>query len=278
MTYSRFKKEVWRHYEDHRRRLPWRRTRDPYKILVSEIMLQQTQVARVEPKYREFIRKFPNFRALAHASLREVLRAWQGLGYNRRALHLKKIAAEVTREHGGKLPKDEMLLRRLPGVGQATAGAVRTFALNEPSVFLETNIRTVFIHFFFEKKKKVRDEELLPLIETTLPHRNPRACPPKCSCRREWYWALMDYGAWLKEKRVRYSPRMAGYRPQSRFKGSVREARGKVLIFFREKTRVSERELQIALGVEKRRLRKALSGLVHDRLLRVQRRYYSLAN
>ncbi|MBI2625725.1 A/G-specific adenine glycosylase, partial [Candidatus Parcubacteria bacterium] len=145
-----FRKLIWSWYRRNGRHdLPWRTTRDPYRILVSEIMLQQTQAGRVIPAYRAFTSAFPTVRALARAPLARVLRVWQGLGYNRRALHLKRLAETVIREHGGRLPADPSLLRKLPGVGPATAGAVAVFAFNARAAFLETNIRRVYLHFFF---------------------------------------------------------------------------------------------------------------------------------
>ncbi len=148
-TDAQFRKLIWRYYLTHSRPMPWRRTRDPYRILVSEVMLQQTQVVRVTPFYKNFIEKFPNIRALARAETRDVLRVWQGLGYNRRALSLHKLAKDILEKHDGRLPRDAEHLMALPGIGPYTAGAIRAFAFNEPEIFIETNIRRVFIHFFF---------------------------------------------------------------------------------------------------------------------------------
>ncbi len=210
---------MWNYYRQHGRMFPWRKTSDPYKILVSEIMLQQTQADRVVNKYREFVRAFPTFRALSRAPLRDVLQAWQGLGYNRRALHLKAAASEVVQKFGGRLPSETDELMKFPGVGQGTAGAIHAFAFNLPSVFIETNIRAVFLYFFFRRKKKVGDEEIFPFIQKTLDQKNPR----------EWYWALMDYGAMLKKTRPNPNRRSAHYAKQSPFRGSTREERSKIL-------------------------------------------------
>ena len=144
-----FQKVIWQYYHNYGRDLPWRRTRNPYRILVSEFMLQQTQVERVIPKYRAFLKQFPNFGALDRASLTEVLKAWQGLGYNRRALMLKKLAARIVEDYEGRLPADPKLLDELPGIGKGTAGAIAAFAFNIPVPFIETNIRRVYLHFFF---------------------------------------------------------------------------------------------------------------------------------
>lgn len=167
MTTTQFQKTIRARYHAHPRPMPWRRTRDrrdPYKILVSEIMLQQTQVAHVIPFYKNFIKKFPDFATLAQAKTADILLAWQGLGYNRRPLALQKLAREVTIKHNGRLPRIAAELIKLPGIGPYTAGAIRAFAFNEPDVFIETNIRRVFIHFFFPpektRAKKVTDAAL----------------------------------------------------------------------------------------------------------------------
>jgi A/G-specific adenine glycosylase len=221
---TQFKKSIHRHYRiAGRHGLPWRKTRDPYAILVSEIMLQQTQVARVEGFYPKFLRRFPNFEALAKADTTSVLNAWQGLGYNRRALSLKKAAEMIVHNHGGKLPRDRAALEKLPGIGRGTSGSLMAFVFNKPEIFIETNIRRVFIHFFFpHTRKAVTDAAIERYIESTVDRRNPR----------EWYWALMDYGAAMAaEGAANSNPnrKSAHYKKQSAFKGSDREARGKIL-------------------------------------------------
>lgn len=229
MTPARFKKIIWDFYAKNRRDFPWRETRDPYKILVSEIMLQQTQAPRIVAKYESFLRAFPHINALATASTADVLREWKGLGYNRRALSLKKAAEIIVRKHGGNVPRDMDALIALPGVGRATAGDVLAFAWNIPAVVIETNIRSVFIHFFFTDSsdnknsapsaQKIHDRDIVPLIEKTLDRDNPR----------DWYYALMDYGAMLKKTHGNASVRSAHYAKQSAFKGSNRELRSKIL-------------------------------------------------
>ncbi|MBX2866657.1 A/G-specific adenine glycosylase [Candidatus Kaiserbacteria bacterium] len=198
-----------------RHTLPWRKTKNPYRILVSEIMLQQTQVERVLPKYKEFLKVFPTMRELKEASLGDVLRTWQGLGYNRRAQMLHECA-KICR---GALPKTYEELVTLPGIGSYTAGAVMAFAHNVPVPVIETNIRTVYLHHFFENKKNVSDSAILEKVEKTLDTKNPR----------EWYWALMDYGAFLKKKHGNTNVRSRHYTKQSRFKGSDREIRGAIV-------------------------------------------------
>jgi A/G-specific adenine glycosylase len=215
----RFQNLVFDHYRRNGRKLPWRKTRDPYKILLSELMLQQTQVARVIEKYKEFLRRFPTIKALVRAPLRDVLDVWQGLGYNRRALALKRLATIIVDDHEGKIPPDIEALKALPGVGAATAGAVCAFAFNKPAIFVETNIRSVFIHYFFQDRDGVKDSEILPLVEQTLDQKKPR----------QWYYALMDYGVSLKEQHPNPSRRSAHYTKQSPFEGSLRQVRGMIL-------------------------------------------------
>lgn len=219
MRKDRFQKKIYAYYHKHGRDLPWRKTRNPYHIFISEVMLQQTQVETVLKKYHPFLKAFPSFRALSCASLREVLALWKGLGYNRRALFLKKSAQKVTHEFGARLPSETKVLATLPGIGQATAKATVVFAFNKPEVFLETNIRRVFIHHFFSVQKKVRDSDILPLVRRTLDVSNPRI----------WYWALMDYGSALKKTHPNPNRKSAHYIKQPPFEGSDRQIRGKIL-------------------------------------------------
>lgn len=220
MRPDQFRVHVWRWYRRNGRHdLPWRKTRDPYRILVSEVMLQQTQVSRVIRKYRQFIRRFPTVRALARAPIGEVLTAWHGLGYNRRAAHVKRLAEIVVADYDGKIPSDPRALRALPGIGAGTAGAVAVFAFNKPVAFLETNIRRVFLHHFFPRRRQVSDARVLSKIAATLPSRNIR----------EWYWALMDYGAGALREIENPNRRSAQYARQAAFEGSNRQLRGRAL-------------------------------------------------
>jgi A/G-specific adenine glycosylase len=222
METSRFKRKVFAYYRAAGRHdLPWRKTRDPFEILVSEVMLQQTQVSRVLKKYPEFLKRFPTARALADASVRDVIATWQGLGYNRRALLLKRAAETIICNFGGKFPKTAGKLESLPGIGQSTRGAIMAFAYNTPTVFIETNIRAAFIHEFFPKKKKIADKDIVQLIEKTLDSKNPR----------EWYYALMDYGVHLKQTTINPSRKSRHHTKQSPFKGSNREVRSRILKF-----------------------------------------------
>lgn len=253
-----FKTAVWRYYRMHKRKMPWRNTRDPYRILVSEVMLQQTQVSRVLQKYPVFIKKFPDFYALASASPRAVLTAWQGFGYNRRALLLKQCAEIVLREYCGVLPRDPAKLEKLPGIGKATAGSIVAFVFNIPTPFIETNIRRVFIHFFFSWAKKVRDEEILELVEKTLDRKNPR----------EWYYALMDYGAILAKAVSNPNKKSASYARQSRFGGSDRELRGKILKILLQKSPATFKMLCLVTGEGSFRIRKLCDALAVEGFIR----------
>ena len=182
-------------------------------------MLQQTSVPRVLPKYHEFLKAFPSIRRLASSSVEEVLSVWKGLGYNRRALALREAARGIVEKHGARVPQSTDELARLPGIGPATAASVVVFSFNVPIVFIETNIRRVFINFFFPNESAVTDAEILPLVRSTLDKKNPR----------EWYYALMDYGAFLRGATANPNLRSAAYVRQSRFEGSLRQLRGRVL-------------------------------------------------
>jgi A/G-specific adenine glycosylase len=221
----KFQQTVLEYYQRQGRHdLPWRQPLpgggfDPYRILVSELMLQQTQVPRVIPKFLLFTEAFPSFESLAVAPLADVLKMWSGLGYNRRAKFLLQTAQTVSSQHQGRLPGGHADLIALPGIGHNTAGAIRAYAFNDPVVFIETNIRTVFIHHFFTGQEKVRDSDLLPLIEASLANQDVRS----------WYWALMDYGTHIKQTVGNASKASASYSKQSKFEGSRRQIRGRVL-------------------------------------------------
>jgi A/G-specific adenine glycosylase len=216
---DRFCRMVWEHYRLHGRKLPWRETRDPYAILVSEVMLQQTPVKRVLQKYEHFLELFPDVGSLSEAPFSEVLAAWMGLGYNRRALALHQAARRLVLDSAGRIPDDRQALLGLPGVGPATASAVCIFAFDQPLPLIETNIRSAFLHHFFSDRQGVRDRDLLPLVHLTLPRDAPRP----------WYYALMDYGAWVKAVHGNPGRGSAHYSRQSAFPGSRRELRAAVL-------------------------------------------------
>ncbi|MDO4502916.1 MAG: adenine glycosylase [Coriobacteriia bacterium] len=210
---------VWDQGKAHHRDLPWRYVDDPYAVMVSEIMLQQTQVKRVLGYWPRFLGQFPTVDALAAASTADVLAAWQGLGYNRRALALKRAADECSARNAGRLPETYEGLLALPGVGPATAAGVMAFARCKPGSYLETNVRTVFLHVLFPEQEKVSDKVLEPLVALT--------CPPDHA--REWYYALLDFGAHLKATVANPSRRSASYSRQSTFEGSHRQKRAELL-------------------------------------------------
>lgn len=221
---SIFQKTILDFYHNNGRILDWRIPDaggefDAYKILVSEVMLQQTQVVRVIPKYQEFLKLFPDFQTLASAPLADVLRAWAGLGYYRRARFLHETAKIIMSSYNGIILRDQAELTQLPGVGQNTAAEVLVYAYNLPLVFIETNIRTVFIHHFFEDEVDISDAKLMPYINESLQSQDPRT----------WYWALMDYGSFLKQTRPNPGVRSKVHVKQSVFKGSLRFIRGQVL-------------------------------------------------
>ena len=206
------------------RDLPWRRTRDPYLIWVSEVMLQQTQVSRVDGRWQRWCERFPTADALAAASTADVLEEWQGMGYNRRALALWRAAREVS-ARGGAMPHGREELLALPGIGPATAAGIRAFAYDLPGVYLETNVRSVFIHEFFPDDEHVSDGRIVPLVEATCPRddSDPEDDP------RTWYYALLDCGAHLKRTVPNPSRRSAAHARQSRFEGSHRQKRAEVV-------------------------------------------------
>lgn len=263
----KFQQEIYHHYCEHGRKMPWRMTYDPYCILVSEIMLQQTQVQRVMGKYEKFTKVFPDFPSLARAPLCNVLREWQGLGYNRRAMALKRIAQKVMKEFRGNLPASVETLTTFPGIGRATASAIAAFAFHEPAVFIETNIRRVFIHCFFHDRHNVKDTEILPLVGKTLDTSNPR----------EWYYALMDYGVMLKQQYENPNRRSAHYQRQSPFQGSNRQVRGMILKILTTKTSISEREITQKLHIDPEKVNNSLAQLLKEGFIKKKRGKFAIA-
>ena len=219
MTSEEFQSHIWDKAKVHYRSMPWREDVRPYYVLVSELMLQQTQVDRVVPKFLAFIRAFPDEHTLASASLAEVLTHWSGLGYNRRAKFLHDAAKKIVSEYGGVFPDDEQALLSLPGVGKNTKGAILAYAFNQPAIFVETNVRTVYFHHFFTDGEQVDDKQIEELLEKTIDDEHPR----------EFYWALMDYGTYLKKQGAGKIQQSRHYKKQPALKGSVREIRGQIL-------------------------------------------------
>ncbi len=255
----KFREMIYGYYREHGRTMPWRLAHNPYHILVSEIMLQQTQVQRVLEKYESFLAVFPDFPSLARAPLSEILAMWQGLGYNRRAIALRRISRIVLEEFNGALPSSVDTLVTFPGVGHATASAIAAFAFHAPAVFIETNIRRVYIHCFFDDRDNVRDDEILPLVETTLDASNPR----------EWYYGVMDYGVMLRKSLENPNRRSAHYQKQSPFEGSNRQMRGLILKVLSRQLHVTEQEIVCQLQTDKTILRKNLLQLQKEGFIKI---------
>lgn len=263
-TANQFLDQLWQYYADHGRHdLPWRQTADPYAIMVSEIMLQQTQVGRVIPKYEIFLNQLPTIEQLAEAPLGDVLRLWSGLGYNRRAKFLWQAAIQTMEQYAGNLPADVTELTKLSGIGPNTAGAIMAYAHNQPVIFLETNVRTVYIHYFFADQDKVPDAEIKARLEETLDRERPR----------EFYWALMDYGTYLKQTAGNAGRRSATYTKQSTFAGSRRQLRGQVLRSLADGPQTAE---QLTQQINDARLESVLQDLVNEQLIIKQNDRYRL--
>jgi len=243
-------------YEREGRSFPWRDTRDPWAILVSEIMLQQTQTDRVVPKYLAWMERYPDPASLAAAPLPEILALWSGLGYNRRALALVRAAAEIVRL--GCFPQDEEGLLALPGVGPYTARAVLAFAFGRPVALVETNVRSAYLHHFFPGESGVPDSRILELVAATMEAATARSVDP-----RTWYYALMDYGADLKRRLGNPNRRSAHYARQSPFADSNRRIRGAILRELGEGPR-SREELAASLPFSAERIEAALGELVAE--------------
>ena len=219
MEIESFRREVLSYYRRQGRTFPWRITRNPYEIVVSEFMLQQTRTELVQKKYLPFLAAFPDLETLAEAPLSTLLSNWKGLGYNRRAIYLQEFARHALTRWEGTIPTDPALLQQCRGIGPYTARAIPTFAYDIPHVFIETNIRRVFLHHFFRGKEGIHDREILPWVERTLDWEHPR----------EWYYALMDYGASLAKKFPNPNRRSKHFIRQTPFEGSRRQLRGRIL-------------------------------------------------
>jgi len=263
---QKFQKHVLHFYQTQGKDYPWRQTYDPYHILVSELMLQQTQTDRVISKFISFIKKFPTVHELATTETPHLLREWKGLGYNRRALYLQKAAQGIVSKFDGTVPADPEILRTLPGIGKYTSKAISVFAFNRPEILLETNIRTVFIHHFFPGNHKISDNEIEPLLEQTLYKKDPRI----------WYSALMDYGSCLKKQLKNITERSKSYKKQSPFKGSDREIRGKVLEELLHNKSVSGSEMEKNICSDKKRLYRILSDLNREGFIQEKNETYYL--
>lgn len=255
MDIHEFQETVWQKGNELFRPMPWRADTRPYYVLVSEIMLQQTQVDRVIPKFEAFIARFPTTKALAEASLGEVLTLWSGLGYNRRAKFLHEAARMIEQEFNGTFPDETTLLQKLPGVGANTAGAIIAYSFNKPVVFIETNVRTVYFYHFFENDTEISDAQVKEIVEASVDSEHPR----------EWYWALMDYGSYLKRNGAGMNDKSRHYKKQAPLKGSVREIRGQILKALTSDDKTLE-ELNEFVTMDDR-FTPALEGLIKDGLV-----------
>lgn len=229
-------------------------------------MLQQTQTDRVVPKYKEFLKKFPTVRKLAKSNLREVLAVWKGLGYNRRAKFLLESAQTIISIYKGKIPNDYASLRSLRGIGDYTAKAILAFAFSQPTVCIETNIRSVFTNYYFKKRSHIDDKEILPLIEKTLYSKDPK----------NWYYALMDKGAELKRIKAVQNSKSKHYVKQSRFKGSHRELRGKILAVLLAKKKITISRITKMLKEDPNRVEAACNSLLTEKLIQRKGRCFTI--
>jgi len=249
---QRFQKKVFTFYRRNKRQLPWRMTKDPYKILLSEFMLQQTQVNRVVSYYEKWIARWPTIQALAAAPLPEILQMWMGLGYNTRAVYLHRTAKKIVTEFEGDVLKAVTQYKQLPGIGKYTSQAVQIFVGNADMVTIDTNIRRIFISEF-DLVETISDKELWLLAEACLPRGKSR----------DWHNALMDYGA------LHLTAHRTGIRPktqQSRFEGSNRQIRAKILrCLLTENMSISKLEKNV--GVEHARLRLVLEKMRTEKII-----------
>lgn len=241
--------------------MPWREIEDDdeslrtYKVLVSEIMLQQTQVSRVQDKYIQWMARWPSNTAYQQATLADTLTAWSGLGYNRRAKYLLQSLRTIHIDYNDLLPTNVKELCSLPGVGINTANALLAYVYNQPVSFIETNIRSVYIHHFFTDYTTVTDTEILDLVNKTMDKNNPR----------EWYWALMDYGSYLKKSKPSVLHKSLQHKKQKPFMGSVRQLRGAVI---KELTNSNNASIShLTKNISDNRLQKVLLDLIKDELV-----------
>lgn len=258
---------IYDFYDSNYRPLPWRTTDNSYHILVSEVMLQQTQVARVIEKYSQFIKKFPTIEVLASSSLYDVLAVWQGLGYNRRAKYLWECAKIIIAKHNGKLPENEIELQKLPGIGKATAASVSIFAFGKPAVYIETNVRTVYIYSFFDSDKKISDAMIELLLKATIDTNNPK----------QFYNALMDCGTYLKQH-YNFTRHSAQYRVQSPYHTSLRKIRGDIVRYIVHNGAAHKDVLIQNLHYAPEKIAQALDALCQENLLCEEKNIYTIHN
>lgn len=265
-----FKSNVLDYYQHNARHdMAWRKHPTPYHVFVSEVMLQQTQVARVKPKFDLFISNLPNFLTLANAKTSLLLNLWQGLGYNRRALNLQKAAQEVVTNHKSQLPDSYEELNRLPGIGAATTGAILAYAYNQPIVFIETNIRRAVIHHFFADQQDISDTQIIPILID---------CLALTKNYREWYWALTDYGNHLRNININPNRKSKHYIKQSVFEGSTRQLRGTIIRYLLTNDVVDKSSLaKLATNNNQtEQLDKVIQDLVNEKFITTTKQGYKI--
>lgn len=270
--HKKFKEKIINFYEKHGRHdLPWRKNQSPYAVLVSEIMLQQTQVDRVIPFFNKWMQDFPSLEILTLAKQSDVLRLWKGLGYNSRALRLQKCAQELLANNSGRIPSSHEDLLALPGIGPYTAAAVRNFAFNKWEPLIETNIRRIYIHEFFSDREDVSDKEIMKKVIELGFEKSPR----------EWCAALMDYGSTLP-KMLKKNPNRQSkhYTKQSKFDGSDRQIRAKILeiLLGEKKHKLSKRKILNILGKENERYEMILAALEKEQFIQKEKNSYVLVD
>lgn len=258
IVFQSFQTALKTYYAHNKRLFAWREIITPYNVVVSEIMLQQTQTERVAQKFPQFIATFPDFVSLAQASKQELIQQWVGLGYNRRAFALQGIAQAVIEHYQGILPYDPAILQTFKGIGPATAASIAAFAYNQPTVFIETNVRTVFLHTFFHDLESVSDKDIFPLVEKTLDKEHAR----------DWYYALMDYGVCLKKLYPNPSRKSRHYVKQSTFQGSDRQVRGAVLKLLAHQDEVSLQELKLHFPHKQDSLEMIMQQLINEKIIK----------
>jgi A/G-specific adenine glycosylase len=258
---KRFQKKVFSFYEKNKRDLPWRKTTDPYKILLSELMLQQTQVKRVILYYEKWIARWPTIDALASASRSEVLQMWMGLGYNTRAMNLHTTARKIVATFDSDVLQAMKQYKELPGIGKYTSHAIQIFSTNADLITVDTNIRRILISEF-KLPTKIADKELWLLAEKCLP----------LGKSRDWHNALMDYGA------LHMTSQKTGIKPktqQTQFEGSNRQIRAQILRCLLQKS-MSFSELEKTVGIEKTRLGAILDKMMNEKIIENKNKTYHL--
>ncbi len=257
-----FQEKVLTYYKEHGRKLPWRETTDPYHILLSELMLQQTQVDRVIPYYHKWIKRWPTIQDLAHADRTDILEMWMGLGYNNRAINLHKAAKIIVNNYDSNVLLAMQKYKHVPGIGPYTSSAVQAFAANKDTIVVDTNIRRIFIHEF-SLPESTPDKEIEELAAKVLPRGNSR----------DWYNALMDYGSQVLTAR---KTGIKSKTQQSKFEGSDRQARAKIVRHLLANKKATAPELQQICDISQERFQKIAAKLIKDDVIAIQQDIYQL--